>query len=60
MAADAYLPVDARSIPLGCAEPVQDTLFDLRTGAELGDRVRSPHPQVRQAGGLDHAFVLRR
>jgi len=58
LAADAYLPVDPASIPLGWAEPVQDSVFDFRTGAELHDRVRSSHPQVRQAGGLDHAFVL--
>ena len=58
VAADAYLPVDAASIPLGWSEPVQDTPFDLRAGGELRDRVRSPHPQVRQADGIDHAFVL--
>jgi aldose 1-epimerase len=57
--ADSYLPVDAASIPLGRAEPVQDTPFDLRAGAELHDRVRSPHPQVGLVGGIDHAFVLR-
>ena len=58
VAADAYLPVDAHSIPLGWPEPVQDTPFDLRAGGEIGERVRSPHPQVQQASGLDHAFVL--
>ena len=58
VAADAYLPVDPESIPLGWAEPVQDTPFDFRSGAELGGRVRSSHPQVRQADGIDHAFVL--
>jgi len=57
--ADSYLPVDAASIPLGQEVPVQDTPFDLRAGAELRDRVRSPHPQVGLAGGIDHAFVLR-
>ncbi|MFL6078866.1 MAG: aldose epimerase family protein [Ornithinibacter sp.] len=58
VAADAYLPVDERSIPLGHVEPVQDTPFDLRHGAVLGERVGADHPQVRQAGGLDHALVL--
>jgi aldose 1-epimerase len=58
VAADAYLPVDAASIPLGRAEPVQDSPFDFRSGAALRDRVRSPHPQVRQADGIDHAYVL--
>ena len=58
VAADAYLPVDAASIPLGWAEPVQDSPFDFLAGAELGHRMRSPHPQVRHADGIDHAFVL--
>ena len=58
VAADAYLPVDPRSIPLGHVEPVEDTPFDLRDGAVLGERAGADHPQVRQAGGLDHAFVL--
>jgi aldose 1-epimerase len=58
VAADAYLPVDAHSIPLGWPEPVQDSVFDLRAGGEIADRVRSSHPQVVQASGLDHAFVL--
>ncbi len=57
VAADAYLPVDPRSIPLGHVEPVEDTPFDLRDGAVLGERAGADHPQVRQAGGLDHAFV---
>ena len=36
VAADDYLPVDPASIPLGWAEPVQDSPFDFRSGAELG------------------------
>ncbi len=59
VSADAFLPVDARSIPLGHLEPVQDTPFDLRRAATLHDRVRSEHPQVRLAAGIDHAFVVR-
>lgn len=59
VAADAFLPVDARSIPLGYLEPVQDTPFDLRRAATLHDRVRSEHPQVRLTAGIDHAFVVR-
>ena len=47
--ADAYLPVDAASIPLGREEPVEGGPFDLREPAELGPRIRSPHPQVRLA-----------
>lgn len=58
VSADAYLPVDERAVPLGRVEPVADTPFDLRHGATLGERAGADHPQVRQAGGLDHAFVL--
>ena len=58
VAADGYLPVDPRSIPLGHVEPVEGTPFDLRHGAVLGDRVGADHAQVSQAGGIDHAFVI--
>jgi aldose 1-epimerase len=58
VAADAYLPVDERSIPTGPREPVQDSPFDFREGARLGVRVRSSHPQVSRTGGIDHALVL--
>ena len=58
VAADDYLPVDARSIPTGSREPVQDSPFDFREGAELGTRVGSSHPQVHRTGGIDHAFVV--
>ncbi len=56
--ADRYLPVDARSIPLGHAEPVGDTPFDFRAPQRVGERVRTAHPQVLQARGIDHAFEL--
>ncbi len=58
VSADAYLPVDQRAVPLGRVEPVAGTPFDLRHGAVLGERAGADDPQVRQAGGLDHAFVL--
>jgi aldose 1-epimerase len=58
VAADAYLTVDESAIPLGHTVPVDGTPFDLRHGAVLGERVGADHSQVRQAGGIDHAFVL--
>ena len=58
VAADAFLPVDEESIPLGHAEPVAGTPFDLTSPRRLGDVVRDPHPQVRRARGLDHAYWL--
>ncbi len=57
--ADQYLPVDRASIPLGHLEDVAGTPFDLRAAARIGDRVREPHPQIRQARGIDHSFHLR-
>ena len=59
VAADAFLPVDAESIPLGRPEPVQDSPFDFRAPTAIGDRVRAQHPQVHLASGIDHAFVVR-
>lgn len=59
VAADAFLPVDAESIPLGRPEPVQDGPFDFRAPATIVDRVRAQHPQVHLASGIDHAFVVR-
>lgn len=57
--ADAYLPVDDRSIPLGHLEDVHGSPFDFTVAAALGPRVRDRHPQVVLAGGIDHAFVVR-
>lgn len=57
--ADAYTPVDATGIPLGDHAPVDGTPFDLRTPTRIGDAVRSDHPQVVGARGIDHDFVVR-
>ena len=68
LAADAYLPVDARLLPLGDPAPVAGTPFDFRPAASgawpgadrrIGDRVTADHPQVALAGGIDHNFCLR-
>jgi aldose 1-epimerase len=55
---DAYLAVDGALLPTGEIAPVAGTPLDLRRPAELGPIVRSGHPQVRRANGVDHAFVL--
>ncbi|MFD6415191.1 aldose epimerase family protein [Streptomyces sp. NPDC060194] len=57
--ADAYLPVDDRSIPTGERRPVAGTPFDLTAATRIGDRVGSPDPQLRAAGGYDHCWILR-
>ena len=57
--ADDYTPVDATGIPLGDHTPVAATPFDLRRPTVIGPRVRSGHPQVVAAHGIDHNFVVR-
>ena len=58
VAADAFLPVDAESIPLGRPEPVQDTPFDFRAPTTIGGRVRA-HASAGAPGG-GHRPRLRR
>jgi aldose 1-epimerase len=53
-----YLPVDPRLIPTGALAPVDGTPFDLRRPTRLGAHLRDGHPQLRQARGYDHTFVL--
>jgi aldose 1-epimerase len=57
--ADAWTPVDDTGIPQGEPADVAGTPFDLREPTRLGGVVRSGHPQVVAARGLDHDFVLR-
>ena len=57
--ADAYTPVDGDLIPFGEVAPVGGTPFDLRRGAHLGPVLRNDHPQIANAKGVDHNFVLR-
>jgi aldose 1-epimerase len=56
--ADAYLAIDAASIPLWPV-PVDGTPFDFRQPAAIGPRLDSSDPQVRLVGGFDHCFCLR-
>lgn len=57
--ASLYLPVDATLIPTGIDE-VDGTPFDFRDPARIGERIRSGHPQLMDARGYDHCFVLDR
>jgi aldose 1-epimerase len=58
--ADAFLPVDDSLIPLGPAEPVADTPFDLTRPLPLRVALAEAHPQLATAGdGFDHNWVLR-
>lgn len=57
--ADHYTPVDATGIPLGDHASVEGTPFDLRTPTALGPVLRVDEPQLADAGGIDHNFVVR-
>ena len=63
--ADAYLPVDAGSIPTGELKPVANTPFDFRPEREqpatLGAVIDAlpVGPDGRKPGGVDHGFVVR-
>ncbi|MGW0390531.1 aldose epimerase family protein [Streptomyces sp. NPDC003042] len=58
--ADHYLPVDEGLIPLGPAEPVHGTPFDLTSPRRIGAVLDQDHPQLRVGdGGFDHNWVLR-
>ena len=56
--ADLYTPVDASGIPLGDHSPVAGTPFDFRTAAPIGPALRREHPQVVDARGIDHNYVI--
>lgn len=56
--AELVTPVDGTGIPLGGHLPVAETPFDLRRPAKLGVVVRQDHPQLRDARGIDHNYVV--
>ena len=57
--ADRYLPVDHDLLPIGQPVDVGGTPFDFRQPAVIGARINGDHEQLRLAGGLDHAWVIR-
>lgn len=58
--ADLVLEVDATSIPTGRLLDVAGTPLDFRTPIPIGARVGEDHPQLKNVGGYDHAYVLDR
>ncbi len=56
--ADSYLPVDEAMIPFGRFDPVADTPMDLRSMRRVGEGLNSDFPQIVQARGYDHCWVL--
>ncbi len=58
IAADHYLPTDAKQIPTGELRPVSDTPFDFRQPLCIGAHIREVDQQLMLARGYDHCFVL--
>lgn len=56
--ADAYTPVQDGLIPTGEIVPVEETPFDFRKPAAIGERLQLDHQQLRRGLGFDHNFVL--
>ena len=57
---DRFIPTDARSIPLGELRPVKGTPFDFRSPTVIGSRIDQDDPQLADAKGYDHNWVLTR
>lgn len=56
--AGRYTPAAAGSIPTGAVERVDGTPMDLRIPQPMGARWDAPFPQLTQAGGYDHNWVI--
>lgn len=56
--ANAFLPVDAVSIPTGELRGVAGTPMDFRAPVRVGARIHDPDEQLRRVNGFDHTFVL--
>ena len=57
--ADAFLPIDATSIPTGEIRSVDGTPFDFRTPVPVGSHIREADEQLQRGIGFDHTWVLR-
>lgn len=53
-----YTPVNERMIPTGEIATVTDTPFDFRTSRPIGPALRTNHPQIMLARGIDHNVVI--
>ena len=56
---DDYTPVDEESIPTGELISVENTPMDFREMKTIGRDLESDFPQIAQAGGFDHNYVLK-
>ena len=58
IAGDAYLPVDAGSIPSGEIRKVAGTPFDFRQAKPIGRDIRTNDAQLLNGHGYDHNWVI--
>jgi aldose 1-epimerase len=58
--ADRFTPTDATMIPTGELASVTDTPSDFRKSTKIGARINDNYPQLRQASGYDHNYVINR
>jgi aldose 1-epimerase len=58
IAADHFLPTDARQIPTGEIRPVVGTAFDFRRPMPAGARIRETDPQLLIGKGYDHFYIV--
>lgn len=58
--ASKFTPIDARLIPTGVLQPVQDSPFDFRKPTAIGSRINQDNEQLKFGRGYDHNWVLDR
>lgn len=58
LASSRYVPVDDELLPLPALADVEATPFDFREPTRVGERVRTPDPQLLHAQGYDHCLLL--
>lgn len=58
LAASRFTPVNAGLIPTGELAPVAGTPLDFTSPHRIGERIDSPHEQIKLGLGYDHNFVI--
>ena len=56
--ADTIACVDENGLAYGDYMKVSESPFDFRTPHKIGQRIQENHPQLQNAGGYDHSFLL--
>ncbi len=55
--ATKFIAINSNSIPINI-EAVEDTPFDFKEFHRMGERINSPHEQLKNGNGYDHNFCL--